>query len=175
MKLLIKRAKRGDKVAFVELMKENELSLYKVAKSILKNDEDVADAMQETILSALEKISELKEDKYFKTWLTRILINKCNDILRKNSKIIQLEEYFDVGYTEDFIQSMSIKEGMDTLSDAQKLVLHLYYVMGFNSREISELLNENESTIKVRLSRSRNKLKDFFRDTKRGSGKWIKS
>lgn len=167
MKLLIKRAKRGDKVAFVELMKENELSLYKVAKSILKNDEDVADAMQETILSALEKISELKEDKYFKTWLTRILINKCNDILRKNSKIIQLEEYFDVGYTEDFIQSMSIKEGMDTLSDAQKLVLHLYYVMGFNSREISELLNENESTIKVRLSRSRNKLKDFFRDTKK--------
>lgn len=168
MKLLIKRAKRGDKVAFVELMKENELSLYKVAKSILRNDEDVADAMQETILTALEKINTLKEDKYFKTWLTKILINKCNDILRKNSKTLQLEEYFDVGYTEDFIQSISIKEGMDTLSDSQKLVLHLYYVMGFNSREISELLNENESTIKVRLFRSRNKLKDFFEDVKKG-------
>ncbi|MGL5693424.1 MAG: RNA polymerase sigma factor [Peptostreptococcaceae bacterium] len=168
MKLLIKRAKMGDKVAFVDLMKENELSLYKVAKSILKNDEDVADAMQETILTALEKINTLKEDKYFKTWLTRILINKCNDILRKNSKVIHLEEYFDAGYTEDFIQNISIKEGMETLSEAQKLVLHLYYIMGFNSREISELINENESTVKVRLSRSRNKLKDFFKDSKKG-------
>lgn len=168
MKLLIKRAKRGDKVAFVDLMKDNELSLYKVAKSILKNDEDVADAMQETILTALEKIKTLKEDKYFKTWLTRILINKCNDILRKNSKVIHMEEYFDAGYTEDFIKSISIQEGINTLSDAQKLVLHLYYVMGFSSREISELINENESTVKVRLYRSRNKLKDFFRDSKKG-------
>ncbi|RDY26706.1 sigma-70 family RNA polymerase sigma factor [Romboutsia weinsteinii] len=168
MDLLIKRAKKGDKNAFVQLMKENELSLYKVAKSILKNDEDVADAMQETILSALENISSLKQDKYFKTWLTRILINKCNTILRKNSKTIQLKEYFDAGYTENFIQSISIKEGIQTLSDEQKLVLHLYYVMGFNSREISELLNEKESTVKVRLSRSRNKLKDFFQGNKRG-------
>ncbi len=168
MKLLIKRAKMGDKVAFVDLMKENELSLYKVAKSILKNDEDVADAMQETILTALEKINTLKEDKYFKTWLTRILINKCNDILRKNSKEVHMEEYFDAGYTEDFIKSISIKEGMETLSDAQKLVLHLYYVMGFSSREISELINENESTVKVRLYRSRNKLKDFFKNSKKG-------
>ncbi|MGL4913117.1 MAG: RNA polymerase sigma factor [Romboutsia sp.] len=168
MDLLIKKSKKGDKDAFVQLMKANELSLYKVAKSILKNDEDVADAMQETVLSALENISYLKKDSYFKTWLTKILMNKCNDILRKNSKTIQLEEYFDPGYTEDFIRSISIKEGMGILSDEQKLVLHLYYVMGFNSREISELLNEKESTIKVRLSRSRSKLKDFFQGDKKG-------
>lgn len=168
MNLLIKMAKKGDKKAFVELMKVNELSLYRVAKSILKNDEDVADAMQETILSALENIKYLKSDNYFKTWITKILINKCNDILRKNSKIVQMEEYFDEGYTEDFIQSMSLKEGINTLSNEQKLVLHLYYVMGFNCREISEMLKEKESTVKVRLSRSRSKLKSFFKINKKG-------
>ena len=168
MNLLIKRAKKGDKNAFVELMRVNELSLYKIAKSILKNDEDVADAMQETILSAFENMKKLKNDTYFKTWLTKILINKCNDILRKNSKVIQLDEFYDEGYTEDFINSISLKDGIDTLSEEQKIVFDLYYTMGFNSREISEMLNEKESTIKVRLFRSRNKLKDFFYHDSKG-------
>lgn len=167
MDLLIKGAKKGDKNAFVELMKANEVILYKVAKSILKNDEDVADAMQETILAALERINSLKENKYFKTWITKILINKCNDILRKNSKVIQVKEFMDIGYTENFIQSISIKEGLNSLSNEQQLVIHLHYVMGFNCREISELLKENESTVKVRLFRSRNNLKSFFSSKKK--------
>lgn len=166
MNLLINKARRGDKEAFVDLMKVNELALYKVAKSILKNDADVEDAMQETILTALEKITSLKEESYFKTWLTKILINKCNDILRKNKITVQMEEFYDAGYTENFIDHISMKEGLKILTQEQQLVLDLYYVMGFNAREISEMLSEKESTIKVRLFRSRNKLKNFFIDNK---------
>ena len=168
MNLLINKARRGDKEAFVDLMKVNELALYKVAKSILKNDADVEDAMQETILTAFEKITSLKEERYFKTWLTKILINKCNDILRKNKITVQMEEFYDAGYTENFIDHISMKEGLKILTQEQQLVLDLYYVMGFNAREISEMLSEKESTIKVRLFRSRNKLKDFFIDNKEG-------
>lgn len=168
MNLLINKARRGDKEAFVDLMKVNELALYKVAKSILKNDADVEDAMQETILTALEKITSLKEESYFKTWLTKILINKCNDILRKNKITVQMEEFYDAGYTENFIDHISMKEGLKILTQEQQLVLDLYYVMGFNAREISEMLSEKESTIKVRLFRSRNKLKNFFIDNKEG-------
>lgn len=168
MNLLINKARRGDKEAFVDLMKVNELALYKVAKSILKNDADVEDAMQETILTAFEKITSLKEERYFKTWLTKILINKCNDILRKNKITVQMEEFYDVGYTENFIDHISMKEGLKILTQEQQLVLDLYYVMGFNAREISEMLSEKESTIKVRLFRSRNKLKNFFIDNKEG-------
>ncbi len=168
MNLLINKARRGDKEAFVDLMKVNELALYKVAKSILKNDADVEDAMQETILTAFEKITSLKEERYFKTWLTKILINKCNDILRKNKITVQMEEFYDAGYTENFIDHISMKEGLKILTQEQQLVLDLYYVMGFNAREISEMLSEKESTIKVRLFRSRNKLKNFFIDNKEG-------
>ena len=168
MNLLINKARRGDKEAFVDLMKVNELALYKVAKSILKNDADVEDAMQETILTALEKITSLKEESYFKTWLTKILINKCNDILRKNKITVQMEEFYDAGYTENFMDHISMKEGLKILTQEQQLVLDLYYVMGFNAREISEMLSEKESTIKVRLFRSRNKLKNFFIDNKEG-------
>ena len=86
MELYIKRAKKGDIEAFINLMEMNKTSMYKAAKSILNNDEDIADAIQETILSCYKNIENLKEVKYFKTWMTRILINKCNDIIRANKK-----------------------------------------------------------------------------------------
>ena len=77
---LVKKAKTHDKEAFSQLMKEAGKSMYKVAKAILKNDDDVADAMQETALSCWGKIETLQKEEYFKTWLMRILINHCNTI-----------------------------------------------------------------------------------------------
>ena len=78
--LLIKKAQKQDTDAFIQLIEENKTALYKVAKSYLKNEEDIADAMQDTVLSAFEHIGELRSVTFFKTWLTRILINHCNDI-----------------------------------------------------------------------------------------------
>lgn len=72
---LIKKARQHDSAAFSQLMQQHGQSMYKVARAILKNDEDVADAMQETALSCWEKIGTLKKEQYFKTWLIRILIN----------------------------------------------------------------------------------------------------
>ena len=89
---LIKRAKVHDKEAFSKLMKREGKSMYKVAKSILKNDEDVADAMQETALSCWEKIETLQQEQYFRTWLIRILINHCNAIYRKKSRYVLKKE-----------------------------------------------------------------------------------
>lgn len=83
--LLVRKARRHDKDAFVKLMEQNGESMYKVAKAILKNDEDAADAMQETTLVCWEKIGMLREDRFFKTWMMRILINQCNAIYRQNS------------------------------------------------------------------------------------------
>lgn len=78
MNTLLKKAKRRDAQAFVALMQENTKDMYKVAIAILSNDEDAADAIQDTILACWEKLTTLKQDEFFKSWLTRILINKCN-------------------------------------------------------------------------------------------------
>ena len=75
---LVKRSISGDADAFLELMEKNSLAMYKVARGILDNDEDAADAMQDTILTCFEKIHTLKNPEYFKTWMIRILINECN-------------------------------------------------------------------------------------------------
>ncbi len=87
MKYLIKRAQKRDDQAFLELMEIEKQDMYKVARSYLRSPEDIADAIQETIVTCYEKIDGLKEPKYFKTWLIRILINKCNDILRMEKGI----------------------------------------------------------------------------------------
>ena len=84
MDTLIRKAKRQDADAFCQLMELHMQSMYKVAKAYLKNDEDVADAIQDTILTCYEKLQTLRQNRYFKTWMTRILINKCKDILSFN-------------------------------------------------------------------------------------------
>ena len=80
---LVKRAQRRDKDAFCELMDLQMKDMYRVAIAILASEEDAGDAMQDTILSSWEKIDTLKKPQYFKTWLTRILINHCYTILRQ--------------------------------------------------------------------------------------------
>lgn len=74
MQKIIDKAVQGDVEAFLELMDRNTLSMYKVARAILKNDHDTADAIQDTILNCFEKIHTLKKHEYFKTWMIRILI-----------------------------------------------------------------------------------------------------
>ena len=75
MEKLVQKAKQHDKIAFTVLIEQNTKSMYKVAKAILKNDEDVADALQDTILTCWEKIGTLEKNEFLKTWLIRILIN----------------------------------------------------------------------------------------------------
>ena len=90
---LVKRAKRHESEAFTELMQLYMTDMYKVAYAILMNDEDVADAIGDTILICWEKMNQLVKIRYFKTWMTRILINKCYDIRNKNQNLICLDEY----------------------------------------------------------------------------------
>lgn len=163
MEILIKKATKGDSEAFISLIDKHELTMYKTAKAILNNEEDIGDAIQETILSAYKSINNLKNSKYFKTWLTRILINKCNDIVRANKNIVFIEKYTkEEFYEEDIDGRLEFDECFEKLGSEYKLVLSLYYVDGFNAREISEILNENENAIKSRLLRGKKHLKTFL-------------
>lgn len=82
MEELVKLAKKGNGDAFTRLMQLQLQSMYMTARTILNNDNDAADAISDTILTCWERIWQLKEPQLFKIWMTKILINKCNDILR---------------------------------------------------------------------------------------------
>lgn len=76
-----------------ELIIASEETMYRVAKSLLYNDADCADAIQEAIVKAFSKLHTLKEDTYAKTWLIKIVMNECYAIMRKEKRIISLDDY----------------------------------------------------------------------------------
>ena len=86
LKHLVKKAQQGDARAFVRPIEINKQSMYKIARFYFTNDEDIADAIQDTIETCYRSIRHLADPGYFRTWMTRILINKCIDIIRKNKK-----------------------------------------------------------------------------------------
>lgn len=159
---LVKKAKKGDGEAFVKIVEQYERVLYRVAKRLLDKDEDVADAMQEAIMSAYESIHTLRNDEYFYTWICKILINKCNIMINKNRKVICVEEVLQQkSSTSDFLK-IELDDALNSLNKDYKLAMILYYIVGLNTKEIGEFTGEPEGTIKSRLSRAKAILREKY-------------
>lgn len=153
----VKLAKAGDKTAFSALIDCHRLALYRIAQGLLESDFDAADAIQETIISAYTNIGNLKKDEFFKTWLIRILINECKKILRKSNKIVFFEKINEP--VLDAYPSDDATTGfVNMLDPSLKQVTILYYYEDFSVKEIAEILNIFQGTVKSRLSRARNEL-----------------
>ena len=155
---LIKRAKQGDKDAFLKLMNAQMQTMYKLAWTYLKNEDDVADIVQDTILTCFEKLPTLREEKYFKTWMMKIVINHCKNLLKKEKRIIHMETLPEETFVEREYSNSEWNEMLGVLDEKYRTVLLLYYLENFNTREISQILDMNESTVRVRLKRGRDKL-----------------
>lgn len=160
--LVIQAQKSHDAEAFILLMEQNRQSMLKTAKAFLSNEEDVADVIQDTILTCYEKLDTLKQPDFFKTWLIRILINKCKDCLRKNRELNILDEYTVPEHAQPLSSNYEFRELLSSLDEKYRIILILYYSEGFNTREISQLLELNEHTVKSRLARARKKFAEEY-------------
>jgi len=143
-----------------QLILASEDSMYHVAKSLLYNDADCQDAIQETIVKAFDKIGTLKQDAYAKTWLIRILINECYGIMRKEKKIISLENCEREEPWMERQDYSDLYEALMRLTEEARLSVTLYYVEGYSVREIAKMTGVTESAVKNRLARARAKLKE---------------
>lgn len=161
---LVKSAMAGNADAFLELMERNSLAMYKVARGILNNDEDAADAIQDTILTCFEKIHTLRKPEYFKTWMIRILINECSRVLKHYKNLNMGEELWDVPDRDMSIAEFEFKEMLEKVEEKYRVILVLYYVEGFKLSEIADILNLNENTVKTRLARARVQIKREYED-----------
>ena len=143
---------------FVRQISEAEKSLYRVAKSILKNDEDCADAIQNAVLKAFHNIGTLKQEKYFCTWLTRILINECYQIIRGKKEMVPYEEYMEK--REDSLEYSEVFTALMELEEKYRIPFTLHYIEGYSIKEISKILGIGISNVKVRVFRARTKLQE---------------
>ena len=114
MEKLVKKAKKGDAGAFIALMEQNRQSMIRIAFAYLGNEEDVADAMQETILSAFEKLDTLRRAEYFRTWLIRILINQCIAMRRHRSRTVPMNEAEEASQFYDFSTDLEFNDLLKT-------------------------------------------------------------
>lgn len=155
MEELIRRARAGDGAAFVELIEGQKGTLYKVARSYLHNDADAADAISETVLACFEKLGTLRQPRYFRTWLVRVLIRKCQDMLRERKRSVPLEEAAPVAYIEQGHARVEFLALLDSLDEKYRTVLLLYYGEGFTVGEIAQAMDLKVETVKTRLKRAR--------------------
>ena len=162
MNNLVKRAQRRDADAFTELMQSQMQNMYKTAWAILHNDEDAADAISDTILTCWEKLGQLKPTEFFTTWMTRILINQCNNTLKQRKRMLPVDEIRDASGSSQEYENVEWMETLQSLDEKYRLVIILYYVNGLSTTEISKILHMPVSTVRTRLARGRTQMASLY-------------
>lgn len=158
------KAKSGDKEAFLELINENKLNIYRVARGILSNEYDIEDAIQNTVIKAYEKINALKKNELFRTWLIRILINECNEIIRKNKRMIFINESNHEEKYNDRYENIDLTNAINSLNDELRITTVLFYFEDMSIKDIASILKIPSGTVRSRLSRAREKLREVMEE-----------
>lgn len=161
-KSTVSKAKKGNKEAFFALIDENRLNLYRVARGILINKEDIEDALQNTVIHSFQKINSLEKDEYFRTWIIRILINECNEVLRKSKRITFLDENSDTDTYTDSYENMDLTKAINSLSEELRITTVLFYFEDMSLKDIAKTLKIPEGTVRSRLTRARTKLREII-------------
>ncbi len=169
---LIKQIQLGDESAFKELTLLIENDLYRIAKTRLYSDDDIMDAIQNTMLITFKNSKKIKNIDSFKTWMIHVLINECNKIYNFNKKSTELynKVIIDTNFDtfDNSIQNVQDTINFDSLINKlnydEKIVITLYYNSQFSCKQISKILNTNINTIKSRLTRGKNKLKEYCKE-----------
>lgn len=143
-----------DKQAFADQIIAMERMMYCIAKTILSADADCADAVQEAILRAWKHRSALRQERYFRTWVTRILINEA----RKIAKRCPLETLPQTLAWEPPPMYGALYAALFSLDNALRLPIMLHYIEGFSLAEIASMMRIPQGTVKSRLHKGRNVL-----------------
>ena len=167
MKELVEKAISGDERAFAELILNYQQDLYKIALTKLNTEYDIEEAIQETMISAFKNLKNLKDVDKFKKWIIKILINKCNEIYRKRIlRLVPLDEIDKCTIVEsdnsEIESKLNFYSIIKILDKKEKIIVVLYYSEKYTTREIAEILNKNENTIKTILRRAKIKLKNKY-------------
>jgi RNA polymerase sigma-70 factor (ECF subfamily) len=184
---LVRRAQDGDKEAFEELVRRHQHRVFAVAGGILRRREDVEDIAQQVFVKAYFSLKRFDQRAAFSTWLYKITVNECWDLLRKKKvRPLVYESDLSEEQAQQFSASERVQSGAQDISDKleaqqqvelllrglderDRMMLILKEVEGFAIEEIAEILDLNANTVKVRLFRARRRIVNHARKRKDGS------
>ena len=142
-----------DAESFARRVEGMQGALYRVAYGLLLNRADCADAVQEALLRAWEKRASLREERYFETWLTRILINECYTALRRRRAALPLDGLPEPAAPPD--ADPALHDAIARLDRKLRLPVVLHYMEGYGVGDIARMLRLPSGTVKTRLARAR--------------------
>ena len=184
---LVRKAQDGDKDAFELLVEKHQGRVFAVAGGILRNREDVEDIAQQVFLKAYFSLKRFDQRSAFSTWLYKITVNECWDLLRKKkvrplvfeSELSeeQAHAYQSTEHKPEYAPDISeqletqqqLDQWLDCLEERDRSMLVLKEVQGFTVEEIAEMMGINGNTVKVRLFRARQKIAERIRRRRRAA------
>ena len=136
-------------------------SLYRLCSVMTGNREDAQDAVQDCFLRYITKAPDFKDSEHEKAWLIRVASNICHDILRsrKRASFVSLDEIRNLGTSEDNAQILGM---LISLDEKYRIIMHLHYVEGYKTDELSALLGISSAAVKKRLQRGREALREIY-------------
>ncbi|CRK82048.1 sigma-70 family RNA polymerase sigma factor [Neobacillus massiliamazoniensis] len=161
---LVEEAINGNDQAFLQLIQLYKMDLYKTALSFLRNEEEAIEAIQEITYRAYKNIQTVQESAYFKTWLIRIMINYCNDQLKKKKQVVVNEEIINIQGISENHTRMELKDAMLGLDDRSREILTLKYFNDMKIKEIASTMQCPEGTVKTWLNKALKALRDKLED-----------
>lgn len=182
IKELVLSAKNGNKKAFDKLYKLTSNDVWFTCVSLLKDEENAKDIMQETYITAFLKLNTLKDEEKFCGWLTAIATNKSKNKLKgkveyqiDDEVLIAKTETDELMLPEEYINKAEKRKVLlqiieDTLSFNQYQVVLMFYFNELSIAEIAQTLEISEGTVKSRLNSSRAKMKTAIEDYEKKSG-----
>ena len=133
-------------------------TLFRICFSQLPSTQDREDAVQEALARAWRKRGQLREEGYLQTWLVRILLNVCHDMQRRGQRMVPTAE-IELP-VQDTSPDSALREALLALPEKYRLPILLYYLEGYPLRQVAQMLRIPENTVKTRLSRGRQQLKE---------------
>ncbi len=133
-------------------------TLFRICFSQLPSAQDREDAVQEALARAWRKRGQLREEGYLQTWLVRILLNVCHDMQRRGQRMVPTAE-IELP-VQDTSPDGALREALLALPEKYRLPILLYYLEGYSLRQVAQMLRIPENTVKTRLSRGRQQLKE---------------
>ena len=173
LKRTIELAKKGDEDAFSSLICRVQNSAYSIAFRYMENDADTRDVMQEAFIKMYRNLSSFKGDSSFETWFTRILINCCLDELRKRKNAggwEDIDDHYDLadheaGAEEQVIRKerqKAVTDAIRQLPEEARNIIILREFQGLSYEELADVLDLEPGTVKSRLNRAKQKLKEIL-------------
>ena len=170
MELLLKKMKNGDKDSLETFVKGIEKRLYIIAMARLMNEADAKDAVQEALIKIYTRIKQLRNMDSVMAWATKILINECNNILKRQKKLefsfddFEMEKYLKDDEYIEIENDYNFFELIEHLTMEERTILTMYYSEDYTTKEISKILKVNENTIRTKIKRAKFKIKKKFEE-----------